>query len=225
MKPAVLFATSNRGKLLEAQALAQHLAINLIGLDQVREYQVNRQLVDTPEPVEDGATYFENARIKAIQYCLWSGMPTIADDAGLEVVGLGGAPGVHSARFAGEAASMGENRALLLEKTAGLSDRAACFMCCLYFTMPESANSNETATFADVSADGIVYGAIAEIERGQGGFGYDNVFLYENTNSTMAEIKESAPRGSVETHRTRALKALFTEPSFLAALARLSFDK
>jgi XTP/dITP diphosphohydrolase len=153
-------------------------------------------LPDRPEVEETGETFEENAKLKARaaspHYDGW----VLADDSGLEVDALGGAPGVRSARFAGEAATMEENRALLLGKLRGGENRAARFRCVLAL-----ARACEIVrTFS-----GAVEGTIVADERGDGGFGYDPLFVPEGGTRTFAEM--SAAEKHALSHRGRALRA------------------
>ncbi len=153
---------------------------------------------DLPEFEETGATFEENARLKALaaspHYDGW----VLADDSGLEVDALGGAPGVRSARFAGEDATMEQNRALLAEKMRGIADdRRGRFRCVL-------ALAKDGAVVRIFS--GAVEGAIATEERGEGGFGYDPLFIPEGGSMTFAEM--SAAVKHALSHRGRALAGL-----------------
>jgi XTP/dITP diphosphohydrolase len=118
----LLVATTNRGKLAELSAPLAALGWETVGLMDVPGVPVAR---------EDGATFAENARSKALHYGRATGLAALADDSGLCADGLRGAPGVHSARFAGASASDAQNRALLLQKLAGQKDRRARFECAL----------------------------------------------------------------------------------------------
>jgi XTP/dITP diphosphohydrolase len=153
-----------------------------------------------PEPAETGATLEDNARIKAIDVCVRSGQPAIADDTGLEVDALGGAPGVHSARFAGEDASYSNNVQLLLQRLG---------------TVPKEKRSARFATVAiarwvdgrEVAAIGTVEGSIASEARGTWGFGYDPVFVPdEGDGRTFAEMTPAEKHAC--SHRGRAFRTL-----------------
>ena len=156
-------------------------------------------LAGIPEAEETGATFEENACIKALSasphYDGW----VLADDSGLEVDALGGAPGVRSARFAGESAGMDENRALLLEKMKGLDgeERRGRFRCVLAL----AKNGAVVRTFS-----GAVEGSITDAERGYGGFGYDPLFVPEGGALTFAEM--TAEEKHALSHRGRALALL-----------------
>lgn len=199
-----LFASSNQGKFFELRAA---LAPKGIELESARAFPRLDRLL--PDVVEDGTSYYENALIKArfAKRVLTEeglALTVIADDSGLEVEALNGGPGIHSARFAGPHARAADNRARLVrELTEQLRTNGpkppfpACFRCVL-------VSLDETG--AVTSSEGIVRGAVVLTERGQGGFGYDPLFIPEGEQRTLAELKaEGAPH---ETHRTRAAKAL-----------------
>ena len=153
-----------------------------------------------PEVEETGATLEENARIKAQAICSATDQPAIADDTGLEVDALGGAPGVRSARFAGEGATYGDNVEELLRRLVGVegSARSARFATVAIARWPDGR---------EVAAFGAVEGTIAEAPRGDGGFGYDPVFVpTECDGRTFAEL--SAAEKQAVSHRGRAFRSL-----------------
>ena len=155
---------------------------------------------DLPEVEETGATLEENARLKAIAISSGTGRPAIADDTGLEVDAIGGAPGVHTARFAGEGASYGDNVDLLLERLAPLEGaaRSARFVTVAIARWPDGH---------EVAALGTVEGTIARSPRGSGGFGYDPVFVpAEGDGRTFAEM--TAAEKHHLSHRGRAFRSL-----------------
>jgi XTP/dITP diphosphohydrolase len=181
----VYCATSNPGKLREFQAAAP-------------DFEVRRLEADVPPPEEHGATFEENAVLKALYYGRFAQGYLFADDSGLEVDALGGAPGVHSARFAGPEAGDAANNALLLERLAGVRNRAARFVCVIALVR----DGRLVRTFR-----GKVEGRILEEPRGTGGFGYDPLFYHEPLGCTLGEAKlEDKMRVS---HRARALAAMF----------------
>ncbi len=176
----IVVATRNRGKVAELDRLLGGVGgvggVELVSLD---------ALVEVPEVVEDGATFAENAAKKAREYAAATELPTIADDSGLEVDALGGAPGVSSARYAGDDATDAANNAKLLRALADVPDaaRTARFRCVLAFADPAGALG------ADVHLeDGAVEGAILHAPRGAGGFGYDPLFLPHGGTLTTAEL-------------------------------------
>jgi XTP/dITP diphosphohydrolase len=153
-----------------------------------------------PDVEETGATLEENARIKAQAICDATNRPAIADDTGLEVDALGGAPGVHSARFAGEGATYADNVEELLRRLVGIegSARTARFATVAIARWPDGR---------EVAAIGTVEGTIASSPRGEGGFGYDSVFVPDECDGrTFAEL--SAREKHAVSHRGRAFRTL-----------------
>jgi XTP/dITP diphosphohydrolase len=166
------------------------------------------QLLDRPETLgeveETGATILENARIKATAVAAHMGMPAISDDTGLEVEALDGAPGVHSARYAGPGATYRDNVAKLLGEMKGLRGRdarRACFRTAAVAAWPDGR---------EVVAEGEVLGWIAESPRGTEGFGYDPVFVPDDGDGrTFAELVAADPDGKHRlSHRGRAFRQL-----------------
>lgn len=155
---------------------------------------------DVPEAVEDGATLEANAELKARHYALHTGALCLADDTGLEVDALGGAPGIRTARFAGAAAGYADNRRALLEALRDVppARRAARFRCVVALARPSGE------VFA--RAEGRLEGAITGAERGASGFGYDPIFAAAGDGRTLAEMR--ADEKNVLSHRARALEAL-----------------
>ena len=167
----ILLGSSNPGKLREYREILGGLDVDLVtpgDLDPV-----------PPEPDEDAATFAENASSKARGYAAVSGLQTIADDSGLEVFALRGAPGVRSRRFFGENASAEERNAKLLALLDGVTDRSARFVCVTALASPDG----QVELF-----EGEVHGEIAEVPRGEAGFGYDPVFVIAGDGRTMAEL-------------------------------------
>jgi XTP/dITP diphosphohydrolase len=153
-----------------------------------------------PDVEETGITLEDNARLKAVALCEATGEPAIADDTGLEVAALGGAPGVYSARFAGPDATYADNVALLLDRLAAVEPgrRAARFATVAVARWPDGR---------EVAAFGEVEGTIAEAPRGANGFGYDPVFVPEEGDGrTFAEM--AAAEKHVLSHRGRAFRTL-----------------
>lgn len=163
------------------------LGVDLVSLD---------AFPDAPEVDEDQDTLEGNAAKKAQELFDYSGLPTIADDTGLEVAALGGAPGVRSARFAGEDADDAANRALLLRQLRNADDRRAHFR-----TVIALATDVGTWFF-----EGVCRGVITHEERGDGGFGYDPIFLPNGHDDTFAEMSDET-KNSIS-HRSRALAEL-----------------
>lgn len=196
--PLVL-ATFNPGKVREYQALLRHLPIRLLGLPELGIRVL---------PPETGDSFVENARIKAEAAFDATGLPSLGDDSGLEVQALDGAPGIHSARYAGPAQDAGANLALLLQRMEGITDRRARFVCALVGVvpadwLPRDALSERASPDLDLQPDpdrgawritalGTVEGTILTEPRGQGGFGYDPVFFHEDLGRTFGEAEEEA---------------------------------
>ncbi|RLB70928.1 MAG: non-canonical purine NTP pyrophosphatase [Deltaproteobacteria bacterium] len=168
----LLIATGNQGKLKEIRRLLEGAPIEIVGLD---------QLTNPPEVVEDGATFTANARKKAQEMASFSGYLTLADDSGLVVDALNGAPGVYSARYAGEQGDDTANNNKLLANMATIADerRRAAFHCVVALAWPDG----RCETYA-----GQVSGLIMREARGDGGFGYDPLFIVPEYGKTMAEL-------------------------------------
>ena len=184
----VYCATGNTGKLKEFQLAAKETGIDVELLPRFREI---------PECVEDGATFAENAAIKARHYGRHAAGFLFADDSGLVVDALDGAPGVHSARFAGPGAYDERNNHLLLERLQGVRDRTARFVCVI--ALVEGA---EVRGFFEGSVEGV----ILEEPRGAGGFGYDPLFYYPPFGCTFGEASEK--RKLAVSHRGKAFGAM-----------------
>ena len=168
----LLVATGNRGKLREISRLLGKSPIEIIGLE---------QLTNPPEVIEDGATFTDNARKKAQEMAAFSGHLTLADDSGLVVDALDGAPGVISARYAGEQCDDTDNIIKLLAEMEAVVDekRQATFHCVIALAWPDG----RCETYS-----GQVSGVILRENRGVGGFGYDPLFIVPEYGKTMAEL-------------------------------------
>jgi XTP/dITP diphosphohydrolase len=186
----VIVATNNRGKLREYRELLAADGVELLAADAV---------VPGWSVVEDGETFAANARRKAVDLAARAALPALGDDSGLEVAALGGRPGVHSARFAGDHATDADNTALLLHELRDVADerRDAAFRCALALVFPDGTL---------VEADGRCDGWIARAPRGAGGFGYDPVFIDPASGRSFAELPADVKNGL--SHRRRALDAL-----------------
>jgi XTP/dITP diphosphohydrolase len=197
----LLVATRNEGKLRELRALLEGSGLHL------------ETLASHPEAAdvaETGATFDENARIKAAAAARATKLWTIADDSGLEVEALGGAPGVRSARYAGVHGDDGANTAKLLRELDGKTHRAARFVCAMALARPDG----EIAA----TAHGTCEGAIAASARGANGFGYDPVFAPNVFPAqTMAELQDHEKHAI--SHRGQALRAFL--PLLRAHLAEI----
>lgn len=156
---------------------------------------------DVPDVVEDADTLRGNARLKAVAICDATGLPAVADDTGLEVEALGGAPGVYAARYAGEGCTYADNQAKLLRELAAHHDRRAAFRTSVVVRWPDGR---------ELAVDGVCEGSIAEDERGSGGFGYDAVFVPDDGDGrTFAEM--AADEKHAISHRGRAFRNLLAE--------------
>lgn len=193
MSRTLVVGTTNPGKLAEFRRLLTDLDVDV------------RSLADypgAPTVDEDGATFAANARKKAMAYAQYTGEAALADDSGLEVDVLGGAPGVHSARYAGPEQDAAANVVRLLAELDGVpeAERGARFRCVIAVAQPDGAS---------LLAEGTCEGRILAAPRGSGGFGYDPVFLYEPAGRTFAEIP--AEEKNRVSHRARALAVMLPE--------------
>lgn len=184
----LILATNNAHKLAEIRQILGGRFEELLSL---REAGIEH------ETVEDGATFMENAEKKAREIVELSGCCALADDSGLCVNALGGAPGVYSARFAGEHGNDAKNNALLLKKLADETDRSAYFACAMALVRPDGST---------VRAEGRLYGEIAETPAGENGFGYDPLFYIPELGCTAAQL--TAEQKNAVSHRGRALASL-----------------
>ena len=151
-----------------------------------------------PDVVEDAGSLLGNARLKAAALCAATGMPAVADDTGLEVDALDGAPGVDAAHYAGEGCTYAENRSKLLAEMAGMSDRRAAFKTVAIVVWPDGS---------ELHVEGVCPGVITSDERGEIGFGYDSVFQPdEGGGATFAEMGVEAKNAI--SHRGRAFRVL-----------------
>jgi XTP/dITP diphosphohydrolase len=186
--PTLVLATTNPGKVREYHHLlvTAGLPLRVVGLDEV----------GVVAPPETGTTFAENAILKARHAAERSGLPALADDSGLAVDGLGGAPGVYSARYAGENANDEANRQLLIAALGPLSEveRAGHFVCAIALAQPDGA--------VEV-VEGTCDGLLLTEPRGDNGFGYDPLFFMPEQGRTMAEL--SLDEKSAVSHRALAL--------------------
>jgi XTP/dITP diphosphohydrolase len=184
----VLLATTNQGKLIELTRIMRDLGIDLVGLSDSA----------STEEIETGSSFSENALLKARHFYKLSGKPTVADDSGLEVEALGGAPGIHSARYAGSDASDGDRVAKLLVELKRVPEarKTARFVCAAAFVWEEG----ERVFLGETT------GTILDAPRGHNGFGYDPVFFYEPLLKTFAELTPTE-KADVS-HRGRAFRKL-----------------
>jgi len=171
MRP-LLIATANPHKLDEFRAIFSDLPYQLFSLNDV---QLSMNVEET------GTTFQENSQLKALAYAHASGLLSLADDSGLEIDALGGAPGVYSARFGGENMPYSERFDLIYERLQGLSPEqcTARFRCVITIAEPSGYHR---------SVEGVIEGVICEAPRGENGFGYDPIFLVPELGKTTAEI-------------------------------------
>jgi XTP/dITP diphosphohydrolase len=184
----IILATKNRGKILEVSHLLKDLNIKLLSL---------LDFENAPHIVEDGKSFMENAKKKAIEVYTQFGVPSIGEDSGLSVEQLNGAPGIFSARFAGENATDDENNRKLLEELSNFPEpHLAAFTCnaCYY-------DGNEFLT-----SSGEIKGKIIHQKRGTNGFGYDPYFIPDGFNKTTAEL--SMNDKNKISHRYKAFNSL-----------------
>jgi XTP/dITP diphosphohydrolase len=187
----LVLATRNAAKLEELRRILKPLVpVEVLGLDDVPAY---------PEVPETGATFEENALIKAREAAARTGLPAVADDSGLAVDALNGMPGVLSARWAGHAASDENNLRLVLEQTEDVPDerRGATFVCAAVLVTPDGVER---------VANGTVTGTLLRAPRGSNGFGYDPVFQPAGETRTTAEMPP-AEKDAIS-HRGKAFRAL-----------------
>jgi len=202
MTRPLVFATRNKGKLVELRELLA--GIQVLAIDEVG--------VAVPEVVEDADTFAGNAAKKAREVSAATGLPALADDSGLEVDALGGAPAVYSARYAGEPHSDSANNAKLLAALEGVTKRSARFRAVLALADVAGPLGTEILT-----ADGTCEGTILTAPRGTGGFGYDPLFFAPELGMTFAEAGVGSK--SELSHRARAMRAI--KPRLLSYLASL----
>ncbi|MGQ9493996.1 MAG: RdgB/HAM1 family non-canonical purine NTP pyrophosphatase, partial [Anaerolineae bacterium] len=201
----LLLATDNAGKIREYEQLLESLQIKL---------WTPRELGLALAVHEDGASYVENARIKALAYMQTSGMPTLADDSGLEVDALSGAPGIHSARYAGYEADDADRYYLLLQQLEGLpwEKRTARFRCVLVLA---------TTVGEIYSTEGVCEGFIGFEPQGSHGFGYDPIFFLPEYGQTMAQLSPEIKNRI--SHRARAVQKML--PILSRILAGSTFSQ
>lgn len=192
----LLLATSNPHKIEEVAAILVPLGIDMVGLDSLDEIP--------PEPVEDGDTFEANARLKAIGYATATGQTCLADDSGLEVDALKGAPGIYSARYAGIGETRAErdvaNNEKLLRELENFPDeqRTARFVCAMCLASPDGTILAEER--------GEFPGIIAREPRGENGFGYDPLLYLPDVDCTSAELSPEAK--NARSHRGEATRKI-----------------
>ncbi len=184
----IVLATRNRKKMEELSRMFAGYDMQFMTLD---------AFPGCPDVIEDGKTFRQNALKKAAAVTRCTGLPSLADDSGLEVEALGGEPGVYSARYAGEKATDADNVRKLLKalKQKEGQERKARFVCCIAFALPNGTRR----TFS-----GFVAGTIGKRRKGSNGFGYDPVFYPEGHGKTFAEMADDEKDGM--SHRGRAIR-------------------
>ena len=187
----LIIASNNSHKLTEIKAILGGLFEEIVSM---REAGIEH------ETVEDGSTFMENAVKKAKEIAELSGYCALADDSGLCVDALDGAPGIYSARFCGRHGDDRANNRLLLEKLAGREDRGAHYTCAIALVYPDGRQ---------VCAEGYLYGRIGHEEKGENGFGYDPLFFLPEYGCTAAQL--SPEQKNQISHRASALHALLAQ--------------
>jgi len=185
----IVVATGNPGKLAEIRAILDEFRVDVVAQGELGIGDVE----------ETGLTFVENALLKARNAAAATGGPAIADDSGLEVDALGGAPGIRSARYAGEPSDDEANIDRLLAALAHADDRSAAFRCVMVYL-------RHAEDPAPVIAEGVWRGRILTARRGEGGFGYDPVFFDPASGCSAAELEPGAKNRV--SHRARALREL-----------------
>jgi XTP/dITP diphosphohydrolase len=190
----VLIASGNRHKIEEIRAILAPLSIRVTAAGEKG---------DLPDVVEDGDTFEANAAKKALTIAQILGQVVLADDSGLEVRALDGAPGIMSARYAGEQGNDQANMDKLLQALKGVADRRARFRCVMVLAGPQGVLG---------TASGEVRGRIIDSPRGTNGFGYDPIFVPEGETQTFAELSEDRKNGM--SHRSAALQVALADRLF-----------
>ncbi len=188
LPPKIVMATSNPGKIREIARMLDGLGVEIVAQS---EFGVE-------DADETGTTFAENSLIKAQHAAAATGLPAIADDSGLAVDALGGAPGVYSARFSGPDANDRKNNEKLLAEMVGVVERGAAFCCVATYVEPGHPEP--------LVAEGVWRGEILATPRGEGGFGYDPLFLVPECGVSSAELPAEAK--NARSHRGQALKKL-----------------
>jgi XTP/dITP diphosphohydrolase len=189
----LILATRNQGKILELRRILDQLSDGAIELVSVDQYP------DIPDVAETGLTFEENSLLKARAICKATGLPSLADDSGLSVDALGGAPGIFSARYAG---THGDDEANLNKVLAQLKNvvdenRSAHFTCVTALVMPDGQ---------EVTEEGLFHGHITHAPMGEHGFGYDPIFI--PTGFTVTSAQMSAEEKDLVSHRGKSLRAI-----------------
>ena len=184
----LVVATTNPGKVREIDAILKSAPVELVTLD---------AFPDIPEPEETGVTFAENARLKALYYAAATGLPSVADDSGLEIAELGNAPGIHSARWHGSDYQVKFAKIYELLRERGVASSAARFVCSV-------ALAHDDRILYET--EGTVDGTIAPEPKGTNGFGYDPIFFYPPFGVTLGELDLDS-KGTLS-HRGKAFRNL-----------------
>jgi XTP/dITP diphosphohydrolase len=184
----LVIASNNAKKRSEIERILSSLAIDIVPTEQATFIEV----------IEDGTTFATNAQKKAEAFAAANGCPALADDSGLMVDALAGAPGVYSSRYAGPDASDANNNTKLLAAMQGMAERSARFVCALHLAWPDGR--------PPLTAEGSVEGRIVEVPSGEKGFGYDPLFFCPELGKTFAKADPEEKAGV--SHRGRALRQL-----------------
>ena len=187
----IVLATGNKGKIREFERAFSHMNITCVSV---------KDIVDVPEPEETGTTFMENALLKAHYYAKATNRPCLADDSGITVDALNGAPGVYSARYAGHHGDDQANNEKLIRELQGKSDRTGHYVCALALVCPDGR---------EVTAEGYCDGLVQDEPKGDNGFGYDPYFYVPEFEKTMAEL--SIEEKETISHRGRALRKLINK--------------
>lgn len=183
-----MVATQNPGKIREIREILQDLDYQVISM---------AELYPDFDVEEDGQSYVENASKKALAAAKLTGRLAIGDDSGLEIKALGGAPGLHTARFGGKSLPQSEKNNRILKSLEGITDRSARFVCVIVVATPEGRVE---------AVEGTCEGSIGFKEQGDGGFGYDPIFVAEGYGKTMAELEPGIK--NMISHRAKALRKM-----------------
>jgi len=189
---SIVLASGNKGKLAELSAMLEPLGVNVKAQS---EFNVS-------DADETGLSFIENAILKARHAASATGMAALADDSGIAVPALGGAPGIYSARYAGEHGNDGGNIELLLKNMADITDRRAFFYCAIAYV-------NHADDPTPLIATGAWHGEILTARQGEGGFGYDPIFFDPELGKSAAELNRDEK--AARSHRGQALRALVAQ--------------
>lgn len=193
MKKQIVFATGNEGKMKEVRAILQDLNVEVLSM---KEAGIEADVI------EDGATFAQNAMIKARKIAEYTNAIVLADDSGLAIDYLDGEPGIYSARYMGEDTSYRVKNANLLKRLEGVAEekRSARFVCAIAARMPDGT---------ELVTEGTIEGRIGYEEKGEGGFGYDPIFYVPEFGCSTAEL--SPEEKNAVSHRGKALQKMKEE--------------